>query len=393
MIGATASGLRGWIASAPAVAAPARLDLEPAITHAVEAHGGAVIRTCHRIEWYHGDGIDLARILVDGGGRIPDGTMTVSGPDVVERLVSLALGLELAVLAEDQILHQMRQAVADARARGSFRGELALAFDHALRAGRLGRTWRPGRADSIADLALRRGMALAGDVAGRRVLVVGTGEMGRLAVAAARQIGMAVAITSRDPEHARQAADDSDVEVWPLDPGDRLRDVALVIVGLAGPWLLAPGSLSALREVPAVVDLSMPAALPNAVALALAERHVGIDDLGGRGATTETEAAMSRYRARLIALRQRTIVEFRERIRARDQATVARDLARRVEGDRRAVIAAHFRSHPDLEPDDQVAIEAITLQLTERLFGPALERLTRDADDRRERAVRDVFGL
>ncbi len=393
MTGVPAAGLRGLIASAPAVPGPARLDLERAVMEAVEVHGGAVIRTCHRIEWYHGNAIDQARILVDGGGRIPDGTTTLSGPAVVERLVSLALGLESVVLGEDQVLHQLRRAVAEARARGSFGGELALAFDRALHAGRLGRTWRPGRPNSVADLALRRGVALTGDVAERRVLVVGSGEMGRLALGAARRAGARVAITSRDPDHARRAAADSDVEVWPFDPGDRLREVALVIVALAGPWLLAPGSFRALREGPTVVDLSMPAALPDALALALGERHVGIDAVGGPADALEMDAAMARYRARLVTLRERTIDEYRDRIRVRDRATVARDLARRVEGDRRAVIDAHFRRHPDLEPDDQVAIEAITLQLTERLFGPALERLTRDADDRRGLAVRDVFGL
>lgn len=388
-----AAGLRGLIASAPAVPGPARLDLERTLAGAVEAHGGAVIRTCHRIEWYHGDAIDLTRLLVGGGGRVPDGTTTVSGFAVVERLVSLALGLESVVLGEDQILHQIRRAVAEARTRGSFGGDLALAFDSALRAGRLGRTWRPGRAESIADLAVRRGAALTGELAGRRVLVVGTGEMGRLAVGAARNAGAAVAITSRDPGHARDAADRQGLEAWPFDPGAGLRDVALVIVALAGSWRLTTESLAALTDGPAiVVDLSMPGALPEGTVETLAERHIGIDDVGDAQPSTRN-AALSRYRERLTGLRQRTLVESRDRLAMRDRATTARDLAQRVEHDRRAVIDAHFRRHPELEPDDQVAIEAVTLQLTERLFGPALERLARAGDDRSDLAVRDVFGL
>jgi glutamyl-tRNA reductase len=314
--------------------------------------------------------------------------------------VSLALGLESVVLGEDQILHQIRLAVADARTRGRFGGDLALAFDMALAAGRSGRTWRPARPSSIADVAMDRAEALAGSVAGRRVLVVGSGEMGRLAVGAARARRAVIAITSRTPARAEEAAARLGVESWSFDPGEALADPAVLIVALGGPWGLAPASTRALIRGPVVVDLSMPGALPEATIASLGRRHIGIDDLAvaeTAGAWVRPDAAESastrRYLDRLFALRERTLASYSERLAARHAAATARALAERVERERRAELEALFRGRPDLASGDQAAIDAMTLRLTDRLFGTALRRLARDGEGRGGRAVRDVFEL
>jgi glutamyl-tRNA reductase len=393
-----ASGIRAFVASAPAVPSALRHSIEPAVIAAALRHGGAVIRTCHRIEWYHEVGGDPIAMVASGGASVPAGALALSGQDAVARVVSLALGLESAVLGEDQILHQLRLAVADARARRRFGGDLALAFDMALAAGRSGRTWRPARPSSIADVAIDRAEALAGSVAGRRTLVVGSGEMGRLAAGAARGRGATTAIASRTPAQAQEAAVRLGVESWSFDPGEALADPAVVIVALAGPWSLAPASTQALCRGPVVVDLSMPAALPEATVASLGWRHIGIDDLAsagtdGRWVDAAENPSTRRYRDRLLGLRERTLDSYRERLASRQAAATARVLAERVEHERREVLDALFRGRPNLESGDQAAIDAMTLRLTDRLFGSALQRLARDGDGRGGRAVREVFEL
>ena len=395
---AVPTGIRAFVASAPAVPSAARYRIEPAVMAAAERHGGAVVRTCHRIEWYHAGDEEPLSILAADGASLPPEALSLSGMEAVTRLVSLALGLESAVLGEDQILHQLRLAVADARARGRFGGELALAFDLALRAGRSGRTWRPARPSSIADLAIQRAEAIAGPLTGRRVLVVGSGEMGRLAVGAARRRGASVVVTSRDPARTHEAAARLGTEAWPFDPGEALAEAAVVIVALGGPWPLGGASSEVLARGPVVVDVSMPAALPEATVTALGGRHLGIDDLASVGpdgawAAVDDEPATRRYRERLLRLRERTLASYRERVAVRHAAATARVLAERVESERREVLETLFRGRPNLETADQDAIDAMTLRLTERLFGEALERLAKDGDDRGGRAVRDVFGL
>jgi glutamyl-tRNA reductase len=377
-----ASGVRAFVASAPAVPSSERNRLEPFVLAAAERYGGAVIRTCHRIEWYHEAGGDPLALLASAGANVPNAAQTLAGTDAVARLMSLALGLESVVLGEDQILHQMRLAVADARVRGRFGGELALAFDLALGAGRSGRTWRPTRSTSIADVALARAEALDGPVVGRRVLVVGSGEMGRLAVGAARARGAVTAITSRDPARAEVAGARLGAESWQFDPGEALTGTAVVIVALGGPWTLGVASTQALVRGPVVVDLSMPAALPEATVASLGSRHIGIDD-----------PATRRYRVRLVGLHERTLASYLERVDSRHASATAQVLAERIEAERRDVLDALFRGRPNLESADQAAIDEMTLRLTERLFRSALERLARDGDGGGGRSVREVFGL
>ncbi len=394
---AVADGIRILVASAPDVTIAGRQRLESAVVPAAKRHGGAVIRTCHRIEWYRDGAEDPLALLTAAGVAIPAGTRTLTGLDAVERLISLTLGLDSVVLGEDQILHQVRSAVVEARAAGPFGGELALAFDAALHAGRLGRTWRPTRPMSIADLAIDRAETVAGAVRGRRVLVVGTGEIGRLAVGAARARGAIVAIASRNADHARATAAILGVEASPSDPGAALADAAVVVVALGGPWAIRAESVRALVGGPFVVDLSMPPALPDAVAAALGERHLGIDDLAGvppdHGVDETPAFETARFRDRLVDLRDRTLEAFRARSESRHTAGAARALAATVERERREALGALFRGHPDLEATDQAAIEAMTVRLTDRLFGTALERLATEGDGPDGRAVREMFGL
>jgi glutamyl-tRNA reductase len=146
-----------------------------------------------------------------------------------------------------------------------------------------------------------------------------------------------------------------------------------------------------------VVDLSMPAALSDDVIAALGPRAIGIDDLAAAGADDASSSTPSRddarYRERLTGLRDRTLETFRARADARRAAGAARALAATVERERHAALTALFRGRPDLAPRDQAAIEAMTVQLTDRLFGPALERLAADGDGPDGRAVRQVFDL
>ena len=65
---AVADGIRILVASAPDVTIAGRQRLESAVVPAAKRHGGAVIRTCHRIEWYR-DGAEDPLALPDRSRR------------------------------------------------------------------------------------------------------------------------------------------------------------------------------------------------------------------------------------------------------------------------------------------------------------------------------------
>jgi glutamyl-tRNA reductase len=306
----------------------------------------------------------------------------------VEHLVRLAVGLESTVVAEDQVLHQLRRSMAEARARGPLAPSLDRLVDIALRGGRRARTWLPPASRGLAELALRR--ASDGTAFDRPVLVVGAGEMGRRAIGALRRRGAAVIVTSRTPERALAVAADHGASVTPLDPGpDVLRSVAGVVVALTGSWALSPPSRHALSEVPWIVDLSAPPAVDRSILETLGDRALTIDDLAGQG-----EAELSdRLRARLRDLVEECVAEYARWSALQPQRELALALAERASEAQASELDALWRRMPELDTSQRHEVERMARHLAERLLREPLEQLAGDSDGDRARAARELFRL
>lgn len=350
--------------------------------------GGLVLETCHRVEAYfvaEGDPADLEASLPDGGRMLV-------GPAAVRHAISVAVGRDSVVVGEDQVLHQLRQSVAAARDDGGLDPTLERLFTLGLRAGRRARSWRQGPALSMADLVLATLERRVGPVRGRRVLVVGAGEMGRLTARAASGAGADVWIASRTAARADALAAQVGAQASPFDPGPGIGDVAAIVVALHGPWLIAPSTVEALAASPAVVaDLSVPPAVLGALANRLGARLVSGDALAlaEPDATTPGNGLI----ARLEELVDATTAEFTVWLDGRKQRATARTLAERAERERQAELDDLWRRLPRLEPEVREVIEGMSRHFAARLLREPLERLGQDPDGRHERAVRDLFGL
>ncbi|MBI3748398.1 MAG: NAD(P)-binding domain-containing protein [Chloroflexi bacterium] len=352
--------------------------------------GAILVETCHRVEAYLPTPDDPARL--GETFRLPEGARILVGRDAVRHAIAVAVGSDSVVVGEDQILHQLRGAVAAARLDGRLDSELERLFALALRAGRRARSWRQGRQPSLADLALEVMARRTRSLRGRKLLVVGAGRMGRLAAVAAIAAGAKVSVASRSDERAGSLASETGAQAEAFDPGARAGAFAAVLVALGGPWPLGPAAMNALaasRTV--VVDLSVPPAVPTAAAGALGDRLVTADDLAlveGR-----TGPAASSSDRRVEDLVERTISEFLDWSRARDGRSAAEALVRRADLEREAELEQLWRRHPDLQPELRDAIERMTESFARRLLREPLERLGRDTDGRNERAVRDLFAV
>jgi glutamyl-tRNA reductase len=346
--------------------------------------GSLLLETCHRVEAYSVGASPCpgTSAMAPGGGRC------LSGIDVVRHVVRLAVGLESTVIAEDQILHQLRRMLAGARAQGSVEAPLDRLVDVALRGGRRARTWLPPSSRGLAELALRR---VAGAHAlDRPVLVVGAGEMGRRAVGALRRRGATVMVTSRTPERALAVASDQGASVVPFDPGAAtLRSVAGVFVALAGDWTLSEPSRQALIEAGWIVDLSAPPAVDSDILAGFAGRALTIDDLAGQG---ESELS-DRLRARLHALVEDCVAEYARWSALQPQRELALALAERASEAQATELSALWRRMPELDPVQRQQVERMARHLAERLLREPLEQLAGDSDGDRARAARELFRL
>ncbi|MEI8241390.1 MAG: glutamyl-tRNA reductase, partial [Actinomycetota bacterium] len=150
----------------------------------------AVLSTCNRTEVYavaerfHGAYADIRDFFCELGGLEPDELhphlYSQHDDAAVAHLFGVASGLESAVLGESEILGQVRGAWEAAQAEGGTRTTLNLLFRHAIETGKRART-ETGigkHTASVSHAAVDMANERLGSIAGKRVLVVGAGEMG-----------------------------------------------------------------------------------------------------------------------------------------------------------------------------------------------------------------------
>jgi len=231
-----------------------------------------LLSTCHRVELY-------------GFGEPPPlatGLPLLSGQAAVVHLLRVAAGLESALVGEDEVLHQVRDAFRDVAA-GDHRLDVRLhrLFEVAVATGRRARA---GRTATGAGLAGRAVDWLQGrtPLRGRPVLVAGSGRMGSALAHAARKQGALVTIASRDPGRAQRLAvvyGGSGVSL--AEGAELVPRSAGVAVALSGPWreLVAPDD-----PLPPIADISAPSALPAALRARLNGGFLGVDELFAGGA-------------------------------------------------------------------------------------------------------------
>ncbi|MFD1544387.1 glutamyl-tRNA reductase [Nonomuraea guangzhouensis] len=157
-----------------------------------------VVSTCNRVEIYaavdrfHGALTGISRLLsVHSGVPVEELSphLYVHYEDqAVEHLFSMACGLDSMVVGEGQILGQVRRALTLAQKQGTVGATLNELVQQALRVG------KRAHADTDIDQAgaslVTAGLALAGDLAGRRALVVGAGSMSSLAATTLARAGV-----------------------------------------------------------------------------------------------------------------------------------------------------------------------------------------------------------
>lgn len=112
---------------------------------------------------------------------------SLRGTDALEHLFRVSSGLESAVVGEDQVSGQVRDALLEARARGTSTRSLDLAFENAIRVSRLARAMLSNHA-SVAGAALNE-LDARGHAAYGTALVIGTGAFASACISELRKRG------------------------------------------------------------------------------------------------------------------------------------------------------------------------------------------------------------
>jgi glutamyl-tRNA reductase len=171
--------------------------------------GVLLLQTCNRVEVIvEGDPDDLARFMQSLGRN----TFTIHhGLGALRHLLSLAAGIDSMIVGEDQILGQLRKALLSSTACGAHSQTIETCINTAIHFGVTVRqqTMINRGSVSIGSAAVRLAEERLGTLRNRHILVVGTGEMGRLVTKALREKDLtAIYVTNRTYERAVELADE-----------------------------------------------------------------------------------------------------------------------------------------------------------------------------------------
>jgi glutamyl-tRNA reductase len=374
-----------------------------------------VLSTCNRTEVYvvaerfHGAEADVREFFCELGGLSDDELQPhlfgKYDDAAIAHLFEVAAGLDSDVLGEHEILGQVRRASDLARAEGGSGATLNLLFRHAVEVGKRVRTEtaisRSTASVSYAAVEMATDHLVGLD--GRRVLVVGAGEMGEgMAVALGSTGVREVAVTNRTVARAEALAARVGGRVVPfadLAMSIAEADVVLTSTGAGSIVIDCETVEAAMRLRPRrpllMIDVAVPRDIDSAVAGLDGVTLLDLDDLrlwAARGLQLR-EAEADKVRD----IVGEEVERYGMEATARQAAPLVASLHQWAEGLRQSEIERVLGGSGVLTDEQRNAVEAITRGLVAKLLhGPSV-RLKEDAGtprgERNAAAVRDVFGL
>lgn len=333
------------------------------------------------------------------------------GSRAVEHVFRVASSLDSLVLGEAQILGQVRRAYVAAEDVGAVGEVSRRLFHHALEVGKRvrDRTALGEGSVSVSTAAVQLAERALGSLAGRRVLVVGAGEMGKLALACLKGRGVErIVVANRTFKRAQEAASRLGGEPSTLDAlEDRLAEADVVVACAGGEELLIARDMLARavsRRAAAsplvVVDAGMPRTVDPGCLSVVGAACFDLDDLEAVTAATARSRAAESVRAEALVSKQ--VDEFLAWLQERDVAPTVKQMhgkARSVcmaEADRAAKALTALHGH---EPTDQerAVLDAMANAVAKKLLHGPTARLRKQAGDpdayRYTEAARYLFGL
>ncbi len=374
-----------------------------------------VLSTCNRTEVYavaerfHGAYSDIRGFLADFSFLPPedfsDHLYVHYDSAAAAHLLSVTAGLDSAVLGESEIQGQIKLAWERARDAGAAGSALNLLLRHALEAGKRART-ETGIARNIASVS-QAAVAMAdqqlGGVAGRTVLVLGTGEMGEgMAVALAGAGVGEVLVANRTPVRADElAARVGGRSVPLLEVPERVADVDVLLTstGSRVPVLEKADIVPVMAGRPdrplLVVDIAVPRDVDPAVGEIDGVTLLDMDDVRRFAAAGVAE------RRREVAAVEEILADELERYlgatSAREVAPMIVALRQRAESVRTTELDRFRARYDDLDPRQLDMVEAVTRGVVAKLLHQPTVVLKDAAGsargDRLVAALRELFEI
>jgi len=374
-------------------------------------HHAVILSTCNRSEVY-ASGIHAGDIASACAGymretlNMPDDgsapyIYTTSGLELCRHLCSVACGLDSMVIGEYEVLGQVRQALAAAEKAGMVDLPLRHLFHSAIRTGRRAReeTGISKNALSISSIAVNKALDIVPDIKRAKIIVIGAGEAGRLALRIARSRDVSnMVVVSRTQQRAIGLAEQYGAR--PVSPAlliNELRDADIVITCAASPHPVlrckqVGEAISRRHGLPLVIlDIAMPRNVEPSVRDIPGVHLYNIDDLndiaGEHRLERETEVkAVERIIGEEVAL----LTKWWQSYNARP---VIKSLMKKAERIRSEQYGRSVKKLPALTVEERQAIDLLTRSIVDKILrAPIMFLKSGDGTDGSE-AISRLFGL
>jgi glutamyl-tRNA reductase len=376
----------------------------------------AILSTCNRTELYVGlpatacprHAMALAEPAIEWlaahGGTQPAELRTHSyfreGAEAARHAFRVAAGLDSMVLGEPQILGQMKAAVREAHSAGALGTTLHQMFQRSFAVAKevRSRTEIGAHAVSLAAAAVRLAQQLFDDLAQRRVLFVGAGEMIDLvATHFAAQKPLQMTVANRSAERGRELAERLGAAQLPLSElGQALSGFDIVISCTASSLpLIGLGAveraLKARKRRPMLmIDLAVPRDIEPEVA-ALDDVYLyTVDDLA-----QQVQANGERRQAAVVhaeAIVNAGVDSFAQWLEQRASVPLIQALHKQTEDWRQLELSKARRALAKGQ-DVEAVMESLSAALTRKLLHGALSELHGSAGETHRQWVSSVQRL
>ncbi|MFQ5847164.1 MAG: glutamyl-tRNA reductase [Candidatus Methylomirabilales bacterium] len=323
----------------------------------------------------------------------------------VRHAFRVAASLDSLVLGESQIVHQVKTAYEVARTAAATGPILNTLMTRALGVAKKVRTETGIGESPVSVPAAAIGLAktIFGELTGRRVLILGAGEMAELAARHLQHEGVqAVLVAHRHFARAAEVAAHLQGRAVRFEQlRAELRQADIVISSTAAPhYLLHRADVAELIRLRknrplCLLDIAVPRDIDPAVHAIDNVYLYDIDDL--EGVVTAHRAARQREAQQAELLIEREVASFQRWLQSLAVVPTLVTLRRQLEAIREAELAKALGRLPDLTPAEQEVVRSLAHGIINKILHHPTTELKRQSADRESHlyvsALRRLFGL
>ena len=367
---------------------------------------GMILSTCNRVEILantkNGAGADLRGFLQNyfqiDGSELNKHLYEYSEQDAVRHLFRVAASLDSMVVGEPQILGQVKEAYATARAVGAVRAQLDQLVTRAFAVAKRVRTETAvgSSSVSIASVAVELAKKIFGNLQGKHVYLVGAGKMSELAARHLLAHGCAsIFVANRTYDRAVSLAYKFKGHAIHFEDLHTTCDRAdIVITSTGAPHAIFRREhgevfLARRKNRPMFfIDIAVPRDVDPAMNRLDGIFVYDIDDLQQAVATHVADRRKEAERAEAIVTTE--VERFQARIQTLDVVPTIVSLQDHLETIRQAEIDRVRGRLGPLSPDQEMAVEALTRGIVNKIMHTPISTLKTAARDPEATTVIDL---